>query len=29
LERTSADKLGVAAVVDDLSVAAQWIIEHS
>ena len=29
LERVSADKLGVAAVVDDLGGAAQWILEHS
>ena len=29
LERASADKLGGAAVVDDLSAAAQWILEHT
>jgi D-glycero-D-manno-heptose 1,7-bisphosphate phosphatase len=29
LERVSADKLMPAAVVDDLSAAAQWIIEHT
>jgi D-glycero-D-manno-heptose 1,7-bisphosphate phosphatase len=29
LERASADRLGAAAVVDDLSAAAQWIIEHT
>src|ERR1017187_8767501 len=28
LERASADKLGAAAVVEDLSAAAQWILEH-
>jgi D-glycero-D-manno-heptose 1,7-bisphosphate phosphatase len=28
LERASADKLGAAAVVDDLSAAAQWILGH-
>src|ERR1035441_5672696 len=28
LERVWADKCGVAAVVDNLSAAAQWIIEH-
>src|ERR1019366_1423410 len=28
LERASADRLGAAAVVDDLSAAAQWILEH-
>jgi D-glycero-D-manno-heptose 1,7-bisphosphate phosphatase len=28
LERASADKLGAAAVVDDLSAAAQWILEE-
>ena len=29
LERASADKLGAAAVVDDLSAAAEWILGHS
>jgi D-glycero-D-manno-heptose 1,7-bisphosphate phosphatase len=29
LERASPDKLGAAAVVDDLPVAAQWICEHT
>ena len=29
LERTSADKLGAAAVVDDLAAAAQWILEQT
>ena len=29
LERTSADKLGAAAVVDDLSAAAQWILKQT
>jgi D-glycero-D-manno-heptose 1,7-bisphosphate phosphatase len=29
LERASADKLGAAAVVDDLSTAAQWILEQT
>jgi D-glycero-D-manno-heptose 1,7-bisphosphate phosphatase len=29
LERTSADKLGAAAVVDDLSAAAQWILKET
>jgi len=29
LERASADKLGAAAVVDDLSAAAQWILEQT
>ncbi len=29
LERTSADRLAAAAVVDDLPAAAQWIIEHT
>ena len=28
LEHASADGLGAAAVVEDLSAAAQWIIEH-
>ena len=28
LERASADKLGAAAVVDDLAAAAQWILKH-
>ena len=29
LERASADRLGAVAIVDDLSAAAQWIIEHA
>jgi hypothetical protein len=29
LERAAADKLGAAAVVDDLSAAAQWILKQT